>query len=158
MTSGDNLLAMLQTQLGAEIHVGPWLTIDQERINAFAQATGDHQWIHTDPPRAKAESPYGTTIAHGFLTLSLLPLLTESNAPGHFERNYPGMRLRVNYGLNKVRFPAPVPCGSRLRARTVLLAAEPVENGVQITYRITVEIDGSSKPACVAEQLFRLYP
>lgn len=158
MSPAEQLLTFLAPQLGTEIHVGPWLTIDQERIDGFAAVTGDRQWIHTDPLRAKAESPYGTTIAHGFLTLALLPLLTESNAPGHFERNYPGMRLRVNYGLNKVRFPAPVPCGSRLRARTLLLAVEPLDRGVQISCRITVEIDGSAKPACVAEQLFRLYP
>jgi acyl dehydratase len=149
---------MLQPQLGKEIHLGDWLTIDQERINRFAAVTGDQQWIHIDPARASAESPFGTTIAHGFLTLSLLPLLTESNAPGRFEQNYPGMRLRVNYGLNKVRFPAPVLCGSRLRARTTLLAAAPLDNGVQITYCVTVEMDGNSKPACVAEQIFRLYP
>jgi len=104
------------------------------------------------------ESPYGATVAHGFLTLSLLPLLTESNAPGKFERNYPGMRLRVNYGLEKVRFPAPVVTGSRVRARTVVTGVEAVAGGVQIAYRITVEIEGGDKPACVAEQLFRLYP
>jgi len=158
MTPVEALLTSFQTQIGTEIHVGPWLTIEQERIDAFAQATGDQQWIHTDPIRAKTESPYGTTIAHGFLTLSLLPLLTESNAPGQFEQNYPGMRLRINYGLNKVRFPAPVPCGSRLRARTTLLAAEALDGGVQITCRITVDLDGSGKPVCVAEQVFRLYP
>jgi acyl dehydratase len=144
--------------LGQEIHVGHWLVIDPARIDQFATITGDQQWIHTDPERARIDSPYGTTIAHGFLTLSLLPLLTESNAPGQFERNYPGMRLRVNYGLNKVRFPAPVLCGARLRAHTTLLDVEQIANGVQITYQITVEIDGSSKPACVAEQVFRLYP
>ena len=158
MTAAAQLITMLTPLVGQEIHVGNWLTIDQERIDRFAEVTGDQQWIHTDPARARTESPYGTTIAHGMLTLSLLPLLTESNAPGHFERNYPGMRLRVNYGFNKVRFPAPVPAGSRLRAHTVLLAVEPLDTGVQITYRITIEIDGTNKPACVAEQLFRLYP
>jgi acyl dehydratase len=158
MNTAVQLTSFLAPQIGTEIHLGSWLTIDQERIDAFAKTTGDQQWIHTDPSRAKTESPYGTTIAHGFLTLSLLPLLTESNAPGQFERNYPGMRLRVNYGLNQVRFPAPVPTGSRLRTRTVLLAVEPIADCVQITYQIIVEIDGSSKPACVAEQVFRLYP
>lgn len=158
MNAATDLLALLTPKIGQEIHVGPWLAIDQRRIDDFAAVSGDRQWIHTDPARAALESPYGTTIAHGFLTLSLLPLLTESNAAGQFERNYPGMRLRVNYGLNKVRFPAPVPCGAKLRARTALLAAEPMESGVQLTYRITVEIEGQDKPACVAEQLFRLYP
>lgn len=158
MSASSNLLTILTPLLGQETHVGPWLTIEQQRIDQFAAVTGDQQWIHTDPARAQVESPYGTTIAHGFLTLSLLPLLTESNAPGQFERNYPGMRLRVNYGLNKVRFPAPVLCGARVRAHTTLLAVEPLADGVQITYQITVEIDGSSKPACVAEQVFRLYP
>jgi acyl dehydratase len=154
----SDLLHRLNAQIGEETHIGPWLTIDQERIDRFAAITGDQQWIHIDPVRAAAESPYGTTIAHGFLTLSLLPLLTGGNAPERFARDYPGMRLRVNYGLNKVRFPAPVPCGAQLRARTRLLAVEPLENGLQVTYRITVEIDGNAKPACVVEQLFRLYP
>jgi acyl dehydratase len=158
MTACEALVGVCREKLGAEVHLGEWLTIDQERINAFAAATGDLQWIHTDPLRAAAESPYGATVAHGFLTLSLLPLLTESTASGTFEKNYPGMRLRVNYGLDKVRFPAPVLCGSRVRARTVLTGAECIAGGVQIAYRITVEIDGGTKPACVAEQLFRLYP
>lgn len=145
-------------KVGSEIHVGEWLVIEQERIDAFARATGDLQWIHTDPERAVRESPYGKTIAHGFLTLSLLPLLTASNAPGMFEQNYPGMKLRVNYGLGKVRFPAPVTAGARVRARTVVTGVDEIAGGVQISYRITVEIEGGDKPACVAEQLFRLYP
>jgi acyl dehydratase len=152
------LVELYQAKAGTEIHVGEWLLIDQERIDAFARATGDLQWIHTDPARAARESPYKATIAHGFLTLSLLPLLTESNAPGMFEKNYPGMRLRVNYGLNKVRFPAPLITGARIRARTVVTGVEEVSGGVQISCRITVEIEGEPKPACVAEQLFRLYP
>lgn len=158
MSVVKELLALYQGKVGREVHVGEWLEIEQSRIDAFAGATGDLQWIHTDPARAAKESPYQATIAHGFLTLSLLPLLTESNAPGMFERNYPGMRLRVNYGLEKVRFPAPVVCGARLRARSVVTGADEVSGGVQIAYRITVEIEGSEKPACVAEQLFRLYP
>lgn len=158
MSAADELIAFLSPKLGTEIHVGPWLVMEQARIDAFAAATGDVQWIHTDPERARRESPYGTTIAHGFLTLSLLPFLTEANAPGQFERNYPGMRLRVNYGLNRVRFPAPVKTGSRIRARTRLTALEPLGAAVQITYEITVEIEGEPKPACVVEQLFRLYP
>lgn len=158
MSAADNLIALYQPRIGSELHCGPWLEIDQERIDAFAAATGDLQWIHTDPQRARQESPFGSTIAHGYLTLSLLPLLTESNAPGFFERNYPGMRLRLNYGLNRVRFPAPVRTGSRLRARTVLKELEPASEGVQFTYLITVEIEGGDKPACVAEFLARVYP
>jgi acyl dehydratase len=151
------LVELYREKIGSEIHLGEWLRVKQERIDAFAKATGDLQWIHIDPERAAKESPYGGTIAHGFLTLSLLPFLTESNAPGMFEKNYPGMRLRVNYGLEKVRFPAPVVSGSRVRARSVVTGAEEVSGGVQIACRITVEIEGGAKPACVAEQLFRLY-
>ncbi|HYS42941.1 MAG TPA: MaoC family dehydratase [Geobacteraceae bacterium] len=157
MTAADRLMESLEPQLQTEIHVGPWLTIDQERIDRFAEVTGDVQWIHTDPVRASRESPYGSTIAHGYLTLSLLPFLTESNHPDFFQKNYPGMRMRVNYGLNRVRFPAPVVVGSRIRARTVLHAIEKVEEAVQIIYLITVEIDGGAKPACVAEFIARVY-
>lgn len=156
--AADELLTFLQPQLGQEIHVGPWLTITQERIDRFAEVTGDVQWIHTDPARAARESPYGSTIAHGYLTLSLLPYLTESNHPDFFQKNYPGMRMRVNYGTNKIRFPAPVRVNSRIRAHTVLSAAEKIGEAVQITYRITVEIEGGKKPACVAEFLARVYP
>ncbi len=157
MTAADSLIALLQPKLGAELHVGPWLSIDQERIDRFAQVTGDLQWIHTDPQRAALESPFGATIAHGFLTLSLLPYLTESNHPDYFQRNYPGMRYRVNYGLNRVRFPAPVPVGSKIRAHTVLQSVELAGEAVQIVYLITVEIAGADKPACVAEQIVRVY-
>jgi acyl dehydratase len=158
MSAADNLIALYQPKIGTELHCGPWLEIDQQRIDDFAAATGDLQWIHTDPQRARLESPFGTTIAHGYLTLSLLPLLTESNAPGFFERNYPGMRLRLNYGLNRVRFPAPVRVGSRIRARMALKEMERAGEGVQFTYLITVEIEGGDKPACVAEFLARVYP
>lgn len=156
--AADELLTFLQPQLGEEIHVGPWLTITQERIDRFAEVTGDVQWIHVDPERAAKESPYGSTIAHGYLTLSLLPYLTESNHPDFFQKNYPGMRMRVNYGTNKVRFPAPVRVNARIRARTVLAAAEKIGEAVQITYLITVEIEGGEKPACVTEFLARVYP
>ena len=158
MSAVEDLTVLYQPKIGSEIHCGPWLELDQKRINAFAAATGDLQWIHTDPERARCESPYGATIAHGYLTLSLLPLLTESNAPGLFEKNYPGMRLRLNYGLNRVRFPNPVVAGSRIRARTVLKAMVPVGEGAEFTYLITVEIEGNEKPACVAEFLARVYP
>lgn len=158
MSAVQQLLTMYREKIGTEIHVGSWLVVDQERIDGFARVTGDQQWIHVDPERAHRESPYGATVAHGFLTLSLLPLLTESNAPGSFERNYPGMRLRVNYGLERVRFPAPLVVGARVRARTTVAGVEEVHGGVQIACRITVEIEGETKPACVADQLFRLYP
>lgn len=157
MTAVKELFAQYQGLIGCEVHIGEWLKIEQSRIDAFAGATGDLQWIHTDPVRAAKESPYKATIAQGFLTLSLLPFLTESNAPGMFEKNYPGMRLRVNYGLDKVRFPAPVVTGAKIRARSVVTGVEEVSGGVQIAYRITVEIEGGAKPACVVEQLFRLY-
>ena len=154
----DKFLQFLAPQIGQEIHTGPWLQIDQQRINQFANVTGDEQWIHIDPERAAKESPYGTTVAHGYLTLSLLPYLTESNHPDFFQKNYPGMKYRVNYGLNRVRFPSPVKVGSKIRARTTIQSAEEVKNGVQITYLITVDIDGEEKPACSVEFLARLYP
>jgi len=154
----EKLLQRLQGQLGDELHLGSWLVIDQQRINAFAEVTGDHQWIHVDVERADRESPYGATVAHGYLTLSLLPFLTQSNQPEYFRQNYPGMSYRVNYGLNKVRFPAPVKVGSRIRARTVLQSAETIGKAVQIVYLMTVEIEGGDKPACVAEQVVRVFP
>jgi acyl dehydratase len=157
-TTSDSLIACYLPKVGTEIHCGPWLEIDQQRIDAFAAATGDLQWIHTDPERAAKESPYGAAIAHGYLTLSLLPYLTESNAPGFFQRTYPGMRLRVNYGLDRVRFPAPVLAGSRIRAHTTVTKVEKIGEAVQFTYLLTVEIEGNEKPGCVAEFLARVYP
>ena len=157
MTAEEQLIEKYRALIGREIHVGPWLTIDQRRIDEFARITCDEQWIHTDPQRAKADSPYGATIAHGYLTVSLLPYLTQTNHPDFFQDNYPGMRLRVNYGLNRLRFPAPVICGARIRARTRVVATEAINNGVQIIYEMTVEIEGGDKPACVVEQVVRLY-
>ncbi|MBN1956976.1 MAG: MaoC family dehydratase [Desulfuromonadales bacterium] len=154
----SDFLDFLAPQIGQEIHTGSWLTIDQTRIDEFARVTGDLQWIHTDPERAEKESPYASTIAHGYLTLSLLPFLTESNHPDFFQKNYPGMKYRVNYGLNRVRFPAAVKAGSRIRARTTIQEVEQVKTAVQICYLITVDIAEESKPACVAEFLARLYP
>ena len=158
MTTSAQLMAKYRELVGQEIHLGPWLDIDQQRIDDFAAVTGDQQWIHVDPERAASESPYGTTIAHGFLTLSLLPYLTQSNHPDFFATNYPGMRLRINYGLNRVRYPEPVLCGDRIRARTAVHAVDEVSQGVQVVYRMTVEIQGRQKPACVAEQVMRVYP
>jgi len=158
MNTPDQLLASLRPQFGAEVAVGDWLTIDQARIDAFAAATGDNQWIHVDPARAASESPYGTTVAHGFLTLSLLPFLTGSNTPDYLQRHFPGMRLRVNYGLNRLRFPAPVICGDRVRAHTTLKEATALDKGLEVIYLFSVEIDGGSKPALIAEQVVRIYP
>jgi acyl dehydratase len=143
-------IAELQALVGQEIGVSEWITVTQERIQLFADATNDHQWIHLDVERAKA-GPFGTTIAHGFLTLSLLP---EMSACAFEVR---GTRMGVNYGLNKVRFPAPVPSGSRLRGRFKLLAYEPLEGGAQLTLQATMEREGSDKPVCVAESLARRY-
>lgn len=157
MSAADELVDFLTPQIGTEIHVGPWLGITQERIDDFARVTGDVQWIHTDPGRARRESPYGSTVAHGYLTLSLLPFLTESNHPEFFQENYPGMKFRVNYGLNRVRFPAPVFPGSRIRARSVVKQVERAGAAVQIVYEITVEIEGKDKPACVAEYVARIF-
>lgn len=137
--------------VGQEVAVTDWTTVTQESINLFADATGDHQWIHTDPRRAAA-GPFGTTVAHGFLTLSLLARF--------FEQAFvvEGAQMGINYGLNRVRFPAPVPVGSRLRARLTLRALEPVEpGGVQMTWDVVVEREGSDKPVCVAESLARSY-
>ncbi len=153
----QNLLEQLRPRFGEEIAIGPWLIIDQARIDRFAEVTGDSQWIHIDPARAATESPYGATVAHGYLTLSLLPYLTGGNAPDYLKQHFPGMRLRVNYGLNRLRFPAPVVCGSRIRAHTVLEEARALERGLEVTYLYTVEIEGESKPALIAEQLVRLY-
>ena len=145
-------LAELAACVGQEVAVSDWLTITQQQVNLFAEATGDHQWIHVDPEKAAA-GPFGGPIAHGFLTLSLLPKFFESS----FEIT--GSRMGVNYGLNKVRFTSPVPVGSRLRARMKLLASEPVANdGVQMTWEVTVEREGSAKPVCVAQSLVRRYP
>ena len=146
-----NSLAELPALVGQEVAVSDWLTITQQQVNLFADATGDHQWIHVDVERAKA-GPFGAPIAHGFLTLSLIPKFFETSME---IRN---TRMGVNYGLNKVRFTSPVPVGSRLRARMKLLACDAIENnGMQMTWLVTVERDGSDKPACVAESLTRRY-
>ncbi|WP_310568126.1 MaoC family dehydratase [Hydrogenophaga sp.] len=145
-------LADLAACVGQEVAVSDWVTITQEQVNRFAEATGDHQWIHVDVERAK-QGPFGAPIAHGFLTLSLLPVFFESSF------DVRGSGMGVNYGLNKVRFTAPVPVGSRLRGRMTLLSAEPIEGqGLQMTWQVQVEREGVSKPVCVAESLVRRYP
>jgi len=143
-------IAELKDLLGQEIGVSDWITVTQERIQLFADATNDHQWIHLDVERSKA-GPFGATIAHGFLTLSLLP---EMAASAFTVRE---ARMGVNYGLNKVRFPAPVPSGSRLRGHFELVSYEPLEGGAQITVLVTMEREGSDKPVCIAESLSRRY-
>ena len=143
-------LADLQALVGQELGVSDWITVDQHRIDLFADATGDHHWIHLDAERA-AKGPFGTTIAHGFLTLSLLPEMAASA----FEVR--DTRMGVNYGLNKVRFPAPVPSGSRLRGRFKLLSYEPIEGGAQLVVEVTMEREGSPKPVCVAESVARRF-
>jgi acyl dehydratase len=142
----------LAALVGQEVGVSGWVDITQERVNAFAAATNDEQWIHTDPLRAAAESPFGGTVAHGFLTLSLLPGLLQDAV---FMED---MRMGLNYGLDKVRFPAPVPVGSRVRGRVLLRRIEAVAGGHQLAWEVTVECEGGGKPACVAEFLMRRYP
>ncbi len=134
---------------GSELGTSDWVTITQEAVNQFADATGDHQWIHIDAERA-AKGPFGTTIAHGFMTLSLLPVLM------HQMYSVEGIKLAINYGLNKVRFPSPVPVGSKVRATSTLVDVEEIGQGaVQLTVSTTIEVEGASKPACVAESILR---
>jgi acyl dehydratase len=144
-------LDALAACIGQEVATSPWLEVTQAQVDLFAQATGDHQWIHVDPERARS-GPFGQTIAHGFLTLSLMPQFLASSV--HIE----SVRMGVNYGMNRVRFTAPVPVGSRLRARLTLLACDPIEGGGrQMTWDAAIEREGAAKPVCVAEFLARLY-
>ncbi|WP_434588222.1 MaoC family dehydratase [Streptomyces sp. A5-4] len=145
-TSAEELRAGVGEQLGHSA----WLEVDQKRIDLFADATGDHQWIHVDPEKAAA-GPFGATIAHGYLTLSLLPALVPQIM------RVEGMKMGINYGTNKVRFPSPVPVGSRLRATAVLREVTDAGGGVQVTAVVTVEREGAEKPACVAESVSRYY-
>jgi acyl dehydratase len=139
----------LKRLVGKEVAVTDWLAVSQDRIDAFADATQDHQWIHVDRERAARESPYGRTVAHGFLSLSLLPHLLGQAI------EIQGTRLGINYGLNRVRFTGPVPAGSRVRARFKLAAVEDIDRGVQIAWNVTVEREGEAKPVLVAEWLTR---
>jgi acyl dehydratase len=140
----------LRAAAGSEIGVSDWVTVEQTQIDQFAESTGDHQWIHVDPERA-AEGPFGSTIAHGFLTLSLLPVLI-----GQVYR-IDGVKMGVNYGLNKVRFTSPVPVGSKVRGKIELVDVADAGGGVQLTNKVTVEIEGAERPALVAEWLTRQY-
>jgi len=146
-----NDITRLQQQVGKEVGVSPWFEVAQERIDQFASAIDDPQWIHIDPERARRESPYGGTIAHGFLTLSLLSHLLESTF------DVSNRKMGVNYGLNRVRFTDAVPAGSRIRARFVLNSYEPIKGGKQLVWGVTVEREGSQKPVCVAEWVTRQY-
>ncbi len=144
-------VADLQAEIGKEVAISEWMTMEQGRVNQFAEATDDPQWIHVDVERAKRESPFGTTIAHGFLTLSLIPKLFESVVI------LPQGKMSINYGLNKVRFPSPVRVGSRLRGRFKLLEVEQMDGCMQSVWQMTLECEGQEKPACVAESVLRMY-
>jgi acyl dehydratase len=143
--------AELHGAVGEHLGYSEWRAVDQARIDQFADATDDHQWIHVDPERAKAESPFGGPIAHGYLTLSLLPMLLPQIV------EITGFRMGVNYGTEKVRFPSPVPVGSRVRAGATLASATPFEGGIAMNMDVTVEVEGASKPAMVATVVYRRY-
>jgi len=154
----DKFMALhqrLQAELGEETYIGDWFLVDQACIDQFAAATGDHQWIHTDPERSALESPFKTTIAHGFLTLSLIPKLTNTVNPE--KKDYPEARLVVNYGMNKVVFPAPVRANARIRARSRIIDIKFLRRGLELVREVTIEIENTKRPACVAEMILRLY-
>lgn len=144
-------IADAKARQGQEIGVSDWMPIEQERVNAFAEVTGDRQWIHVDVERAKRESPFGGPIVHGYLTLSLLARFAQECI------EVEGIKLAVNYGLNRVRFASPVKVGSRVRARFVLAAVEDIPGGGQLVWQAVIEIEGGDKPACVAEMVTRWY-
>ena len=151
MTTIINGIEELKSKVGEHLGYSDWLEVTQERVNLFADATGDHQWIHVDVERAKAESPFGGPIAHGYLTLSLAPALVPQVVQVH------GFSMAVNYGAGKVRFPSPVPVGSKLRAGVELIGVEDVKGGVQVEMKLTFEVEGAAKPSCVAEALYRYF-
>jgi acyl dehydratase len=141
-------------KLGEEIFVGDWESIDQQRINNFAEITGDKQWIHINPEKAKSDSPFKSTIAHGFLTLAMIPRLTDGLQK---KKLYSGARMVVNYGLNQVRFPYPVKSGARIRGRVKLLSAIPMSKSIEVVNEISIEVEGKKRFGCVAETVLRLY-
>lgn len=145
-------IAGLKELVGTHLGYSDYLEITQERVNQFAEATGDHQWIHVDPERAKAESPFGGPIAHGYLTLSLVNLFLPQLL------DVQGASMGVNVGLDRVRFPSPVPVGSRIRGHGQVVSAEEAKGGVQIIVRVSIQADGSDKPACVADTISRFFP
>ena len=150
MTTTVQGIAGLEAKVGEHLGYSDYVEITQEQVNLFADATGDHQWIHVDPERAKA-GPFGAPIAHGFMTLSLLPEMAAS------AMQVLDTRMGVNYGLNRVRFPAPVPAGSRVRGRFKLLKFEPIDGGAQLTFEVLMEREGSDKPVCIAESVARRF-
>jgi len=141
----------LRQRVGEELAVSDWLEITQERIDQFAEATGDHQWIHVDVARASKESPFGGTIAHGYLTLSLLAKFSQESI------SIGNIKMGVNYGLNRVRFTSPVRAGRRVRARFKLAVYDDIPGGAQLTWSVTIEVEGSEKPVCIAESISRWY-
>jgi|TARA_B110000914_G_C15514324_1_gene472532 acyl dehydratase len=144
----------IKKRIGEEILVGQWETVDQDQINRFADLTGDNQWIHTDVEKAKLESPFRSTIAHGFLTLSLIPKLTENF---DFESIHPGLKMIVNCGLNQVRFPYPVKSGSKIRGRVKITNLIPKKNNIELVNEVSIEVEGRKRYGCVAETVLRLY-
>ena len=144
----------IKNRVGEEILVGQWETVNQDQINRFADLTGDNQWIHTDVEKAKIESPFKSTIAHGFLTLSLIPKLTENF---DFESIYPGLKMIVNCGLNQVRFPYPVKSGSKIRGRVKITNLTPKKNNIELVNEVSIEVEGRKRFGCVAETVLRLY-
>ena len=151
----EDVLADFRSRVGTEIHVSDWVEITQDMVDAFGNATGDMQWIHTNPERAAAESPYKTTIAHGYFTLSLYP-----NLRGLVDESkplFPGAKNVINYGLNKLRFPAAVPVGSRIRAHIELMSAEEVKNSLELVEKYSIEVEDQDRPACIAEAIMRVY-
>ncbi|MDH3314416.1 MAG: MaoC family dehydratase [Gammaproteobacteria bacterium] len=147
----QSVLADLKSRIGTEIFTSDWITVDQAKIDAFAAATDDHQWIHTDPQRAAKDSPYGATIAHGYLIISLYPQMRRNVDDG--VPVYSGVKSSINYGLNKLRFPNAVRAGSRVRGHTELVNVKQIRNAIQMIEKLTVEIEGEEKPACVAEAI-----
>ena len=144
----------ISVSIGKELLVGNWETIDQDKINSFAEVTGDKQWIHTDMEKAKKQSPFKTTIAHGFLTLSLIPKLTEAF---DFNSIHPGLKMVVNCGLNQVRFPFPVKSGSKIRGRVKIISVVPKKNNIELVNEVSIEVEGRKRFGCVAETVLRLY-
>ena len=141
----------MKSLVGQHVGYSDWMEISQERVNLFADATGDHQWIHVDPARATRESPFGGPIAHGYLTLSLAPVLLPQAA------SVLGFKMGVNYGCNKVRFMSPVPVGAKLRLGVIVQKVDEIAGGLQVTYELTFETEGAAKPSCVAEVIYRMY-
>ncbi|MCE0495574.1 MaoC family dehydratase [Vibrio salinus] len=153
--AAQELYDELEEKVGEVIHTGEWLDVSQDRINQFAQVTEDTQWIHIDPDRAAKESPFKTTVAHGFLTLALLPKLTDSVDPDN--SLFPTAKMVVNIGLNQVRFPYPIKSGDRVRAKSILTKVTPIRKGLEVEREIRVEIDGVRRPGCVAISVIQLH-